>query len=141
MKKHKRSVQIGLGVSSILMIFVILCMMILSTLSYTRALQNEKIAQREKAYQEAYYKADEQASIIYETLKQRSTKENTLEDIVTSEDIQKLYKEANVTYQSEKNKLYMKLHVYEHQYLSIVLEKQNQDIIKKQWKLVSTGGE
>lgn len=42
MKLEKRGVQIGLGASSIFMIFVVLCMMILSVLSYTRSLQNEK---------------------------------------------------------------------------------------------------
>ena len=48
MKLEKRGVQIGLGASSIFMIFVVLCMMILSVLSYTRSLQNEKIAQRDR---------------------------------------------------------------------------------------------
>ena len=41
MKKRKQSVQIGLGATSIFMIFVILCMTILSVISYTRATQNK----------------------------------------------------------------------------------------------------
>ena len=64
MKLEKRGVQIGLGASSIFMIFVVLCMMILSVLSYTRSLQNEKIAQREKLYQEAVAKSDAGAQLL-----------------------------------------------------------------------------
>ena len=47
---------------SIFMIFVILCMTILSVLSYTRASQNEKIAERERLFQEAIMKSEAAAS-------------------------------------------------------------------------------
>ncbi len=58
MKKRKQSVQIGLGATSIFMIFVILCMTILSVLSYTRASQNEKIAERERLFREAIMRSE-----------------------------------------------------------------------------------
>lgn len=59
MNKDKRKhVQVGLGASSILMIFVVLCMMILSVLSYSKALQKEEIANQGKQVQKAYTQAD-----------------------------------------------------------------------------------
>lgn len=72
MRNEKRGIQIGLGASSIFMIFVVLCMMILSVLSYTRALQNEKIAQREKLYQEAYARSDTGAQLLVNEMRQHA---------------------------------------------------------------------
>lgn len=64
MKSKRRNVSFGLGASSIMMIFVVLCMMILSVLSYSKALQNESIANRQKEKASAYHKADATIQMI-----------------------------------------------------------------------------
>lgn len=93
MKKRKQSVQIGLGATSIFMIFVILCMTILSVLSYARASQNEKIAERERLFQEAIMRSEAAASELQDEI--ISNEFNSFEDITNFSSINELIENYN----------------------------------------------
>lgn len=64
----KKSISMGIGIMSLLMIFIILCMVILAVLSYQNAQQSEALALREKETLTAYYEAQETASIFYSNM-------------------------------------------------------------------------
>lgn len=136
MNKRKHTVQIGLGASSILMIFVVLCMMILSVLAYNHAAQNESIAKREVAYEEAYQKANTKGEILYEVLKQESQQKTTWQELVTHD----LLQDKAISYIIQEQRITIKVEVNQQQYLQIVLQKDGSQISKQEWKLVSTGG-
>lgn len=140
MKKNKQSVQIGLGASSILMIFVVLCMMILSVLAYNHAQQNEAITRREVAYEEAYLEANTNACMVYEGISNMATQTNEMNDIIIQSTMQDMLLKSNVTYRVDEATLYASFYINKTQTLQVVLEKQGLDIMKKEWKLESTGG-
>lgn len=123
-KERKRGMQIGLGASSILMIFVVLCMMILCVLSYSRAAQSEKIALREKAYQEAYYRSDFAAEEIIDALRK-------------GKDCQKLLDAYAVRITQKGKKQQLVLPVKDKQQLVIVCSSDYQIIYS--WKLTKKG--
>lgn len=62
--KERRTMKPGTGVATILLIFVILAMTILSVLSYLKAMQDHQALQQEYAFKEAYYQADAKAQYI-----------------------------------------------------------------------------
>lgn len=66
---HKSSLKIGVGTPTILMIFVVLCMVIISVLSYQEATYRQTLANKEKDAVVAYYKADVQAQRIAKALR------------------------------------------------------------------------
>lgn len=133
MKLEKRGVQIGLGASSIFMIFVVLCMMILSVLSYTRSLQNEKIAQREKLYQEAVAKSDAGAQLLIDELRQypkQSLKQSR---------VQSLLQEYAMKTDWEQDELLVTIPVQDAQQLQLRLQKQGSAVHIKAWKTITKG--
>lgn len=65
MKNKTTSLKIGVGTATILMIFVVLCMVILSVLSLQEAQMNEALVNKEKDYTQAYYEAKTKADLIY----------------------------------------------------------------------------
>ncbi|MEG0329332.1 MAG: hypothetical protein RSC10_03520 [Longicatena sp.] len=140
MHKKRRGVQIGLGASSILMIFVVLCMMILSVLSFTNALQSEKIAIREKTYQEDYYKANTKAETIYELLLKYDSGNRPFSQIVQERDIQTMMDKEHIQYQIKEAQMTLEVAVNTQQKLVIELLKTPEGIQKKSWKLNSLGG-
>ncbi len=85
------------------MIFVVLCMMILSVLSYTRSLQNEKIAQREKLYQEAVAKSDAGAQLLIDELRQYP--KQTLQQSLKQSRVQSLLQEYAMKTDWEQDEL------------------------------------
>lgn len=137
MKADKRGVQIGLGASSIFMVFVVLCMMILSVLSYTRALQNEKIAQRERLYQESYARSDEAAQLLVNELKLYPDK--SLRQCLKQDSVQKLMKEYDMETSWQKEELLVSIPVQKEQQLQVRLQKQGKDIYIKAWKTITKG--
>lgn len=137
MKADKRGVQIGLGASSIFMIFVVLCMMILSVLSYTRALQNEKIAQRERLYQESYARSDEAAQLLVNELKLYP--DISLRQCLKQDSVQKLMKEYDMETAWQKEELLVSIPVQKEQQLQVRLQKQGKDIHIKAWKTITKG--
>lgn len=141
MKKANKHVQVGLGAASILMIFVILCMMVLSVLSYTQAAQEDKTAKREERYQRAYHDADMKADILYELLEKNASTYVTWEDLLQIPQIKTLCEDKDIVCTPADNLLHVRVSVNNSQRLIITLEKTTDHIVKKSWKLSSTGGE
>lgn len=141
MKKARKNVQIGLGAASILMIFVILCMMILSVLAYANAKQNERIAQREVNYKESYYKADCKAEIIFALFQEKQTNGSTMETLLEQPQILQALQDEGIRYTIKGATLQLFVHVNDQQELQVILEKTDIGILKKSWKLVATGGQ
>lgn len=70
MNKVRNGLPIGLGIPTILVIFVVLGMTILSTLTWLEASQNRTTATKEIAHVQAYYKADSLAKYLCAQIKQ-----------------------------------------------------------------------
>jgi len=136
-RNEKRGIQIGLGASSIFMIFVVLCMMILSVLSYTRALQNEKIAQREKLYQEAYARSDTGAQLLVNEMRQHA--DLRLEQLLKLEQVEKLLEEYHMETKWSQAELLVNIPVQEDQQLQLRLQKQNKSLLIRAWKTITKG--
>lgn len=123
MKQEKRKhVQIGLGASSIMMIFVVLCMMILSVLSYSKALQKEKIADRSKQVQTAYTKADASIQYVLHEMKH---------DLPLDDQTQHLFTSFDIKYEVKDGKLILTHAINEHQKLQAIIDTNKQWIIKE----------
>ena len=137
MRNEKRGIQIGLGASSIFMIFVVICMMILSVLSYTRALQNEKIAQREKLYQEAYARSDTGAQLLVNEMRQHA--DLRLEQLLKLEQVEKLLEEYHMETKWSQAELLVNIPVQEDQQLQLRLQKQNKSLLIRAWKTITKG--
>ena len=137
MRNEKRGIQIVLGASSIFMIFVVLCMMILSVLSYTRALQNEKIAQREKLYQEAYARSDTGAQLLVNEMRQHA--DLRLEQLLKLEQVEKLLEEYHMETKWSQAELLVNIPVQEDQQLQLRLQKQNKSLLIRAWKTITKG--
>ena len=137
MRNEKRGIQIGLGASSIFMILVVLCMMILSVLSYTRALQNEKIAQREKLYQEAYARSDTGAQLLVNEMRQHA--DLRLEQLLKLEQVEKLLEEYHMETKWSQAELLVNIPVQEEQQLQLRLQKQNKSLLIRAWKTITKG--
>lgn len=108
MNRGQRHLSLGLGVPTILAVFIILCMCILSVLTYMNAVNNHASWEKEKQHTYAYYEADTKAKQIVKALRNG-------EDM---EVIQKQYKvdikkdTTNITFQvimKEKKKLLVTL--------------------------------
>ena len=140
MSKARKNVQVGLGAVSILMIFVILCMMVLSVLSFSRAQQNDKTALRERSFQEAYHKADTQAQILYELLVQYNASYTSMNTLVEVPELEERLHRKGTSYEVKDDRLHVYIHVNETQQLKLQFCKSVAGIEKTEWKLVSTGG-
>lgn len=66
MKKEK-SVTVGIGIPTILVLFIILAMVILSLLTYLKEENNSKIVEREITYTQNYYLADAKAKYLLDS--------------------------------------------------------------------------
>nr|WP_269836844.1 hypothetical protein [[Clostridium] innocuum] len=119
------------------MIFVVLCMMILSVLSYTRALQNEKIAQREKLYQEAYARSDTGAQLLVNEMRQHA--DLRLEQLLKLEQVEKLLEEYHMETKWSQAELLVNIPVQEDQQLQLRLQKQNKSLLIRAWKTITKG--
>lgn len=75
----KKSISIGIGVMSLLMIFIILCMVVLAVLSYQNAQQSEALALREKETLTQYYTSQKKATLLYAEILEHKGK--SLEEI------------------------------------------------------------
>lgn len=114
MKQEKRKqIRVGLGASSILMIFVVLCMMILSVLSYSKALQKEDIANRSKLVQKAYSEADARLQYVLHEMN------HTLPLDTNSKELMDSYE---ITYEIKGNIITLTCPVNEHSQLRAVIE-------------------
>ncbi|MDO4198726.1 MAG: hypothetical protein Q4D13_07040 [Erysipelotrichaceae bacterium] len=59
MNKDKMKINTGIGIPSMLIIFVILAMCVISLVSYLTAVNNKTAVEREYSYVLGYYKAEE----------------------------------------------------------------------------------
>ena len=137
MKKRKQSVQIGLGATSIFMIFVILCMTILSVLSYTRASQNEKIAERERLFQEAIMRSEAAASELQDEI--ISNEFNSFEDITNFSSINELIENYNMEIAKNENECTLLIPILNTQYLKVSFEIEGNNINTTEWKTIVKG--
>ena len=133
MKEHRKTVRIGIGASSIMMIFVVLCMMILSVLSYHTALQKEHIAERAKQVQKEYSKADAMLQFVIHELFDDS------KELLPGEKAQALLNEHEITYEVKKDALILTCTINTQQVLEAELVKEQNDIVIKRYE-VSTRG-
>lgn len=88
MKDHKENtVSIGIGMSTFMMIFVVLCLTIFATLTYLQARHNLQETDKIMDANVAYYNADYQASEIYEQLMSHLDDDSFLEEnVITKQD-------------------------------------------------------
>lgn len=66
--RKENNVTVGIGIPTILMLFIILAMVILSLLGYLKEENNTKIVKREIEYNRNYYIADSKAKYIIDNL-------------------------------------------------------------------------
>lgn len=64
MTSRQQEYRMGVGASSVLMIFVVLCLTTLGVLSFASARADLMLTQRRKAYVESYYQADAAAQRV-----------------------------------------------------------------------------
>ncbi len=75
---RKTKVSMGIGLSTLMMIFTVLCLTIFATLSFLQAKRNLKETDRIVNSSVEYYAADYKASIIYDYLKDNLSDESYL---------------------------------------------------------------
>lgn len=137
MKKNKKSLQIGLGVSSILMIFVVLCMMILSLLSYHEAKQKETITLRAQSFQEAYATADAQMQLVIQEMKAKQM--TSLAQIQGKQEIIELLQKADITMKIDEQTLVLTMPIHEKQCLEATLVLQERTLATQAYVMKENG--
>lgn len=113
--KESSSLKIGIGTPTILMIFVVLCMVILSVLSFQAADHNALLVEKEKTYVTNYYEAKVQAEKIASLLD-----EMPLNEINKHYQVNVIENQSHYQYQcsiDEKKELY------------VVIEKKNLEYV------------
>lgn len=113
--KDSGSLKIGIGTPTILMIFVVLCMVILSVLSFQEADHNMMLAEKEKNYVTNYYEAKAKANQIANELQNLSIK-----DIQEKHDLTIKEDQSSYQYQCSIDKK---------KEINVVLDKDNLDFI------------
>ncbi len=69
MRDRKEGISVGIGMSTFMMIFTVLCLTIFATLTYLQAKHNVEETNQIIEASQAYYAADYKATSIYKTLK------------------------------------------------------------------------
>lgn len=133
MREHQKHIRVGIGASSIMMIFVVLCMMILSVLSYHTALQKEHIADRFKQVQEEYTKADAMMQFVIEEVK---IKQQGL--ALTEEQYQWIQKHG-ISYEAKENLLILTCSINSTQVLEAELMQMQGEIVIKRYEVTTKG--
>lgn len=129
MNENRRRIRVGIGASSIMMIFVVLCMMILSLLSYSKALQKEHIADRAKLVQEEYTRADAVMQFVVKELS----------DIELQDEDRLLLKDHNINYEYKDDQLVLQVEINHQSNLYAVLEQQGSDMVIKTYETRQKG--
>lgn len=134
MRDHQKHIRVGIGASSIMMIFVVLCMMILSVLSYHTALQKEHIANRFKQVQEEYTKADAVMQFVIEELKIND------QGLALSEEQYQLIQKHEISYETKKDILILTCPINSTQELEAELMQMQDEIVIKRYEVTKRGG-
>lgn len=69
MRERKEGISVGVGMSTFMMIFIVLCLTIFATLTYLQAKHNLEETNQIIEASQAYYDADYTATFIYKSLK------------------------------------------------------------------------
>lgn len=85
MKREKNSLHIGTGIPVILLIFVSLAMVILSSLIFLQVMQEHTIFDRQIAFEVGYHQANAKAEYVLDCLRSGNT-ENLDVEIKTEEE-------------------------------------------------------
>ncbi len=105
MKNKPSSLKIGIGTATILMIFVVLCMVILSVLSLKEAQMNEALAKKEKDYTYAYYVTQLEANSIYDiVIDNTKTNEEKTKEVKEQYKVDVRFEPTQITYTVSINK-------------------------------------
>lgn len=120
MNKERKHLSLGLGVPTILSVFIILCMCILSVLTYLNASSNVAGFEKEKSSIKAYYEADTKAKLIVNALKEGKA-------------MSEIEEKYDMIFKTKDNTLFYHVIINENQRLSVKLNEQF-DVIE--WKTV-----
>ncbi len=121
--KEKQRYHVGIGVPSILMIFVVLCLTTFGVLSYSSAAADHRLTEKNIEYMKAYYEADAQAQEMLRQVDHVLQEQEVL--IQTAEDV------------SQKNIEYLE-NVKAVLYEMAVVVRESGDELKVSWKVPVT---
>lgn len=121
MRENKQSVSIGIGLSTFMMIFTVLCMMVFATLAYLQAQRNENEAEKIVEASQAYYAADYKASQLYQEIKEHLDDETYLQ---------------HLGIQVEESRIFYQVKISDTQTLQVTLEKTDDGLQIEQWQEV-----
>lgn len=113
--KDSSSLKIGIGTPTILMIFVVLCMVILSVLSFQAADHNASLVEKEKTYVTNYYEAKAKAEQVASSLDKMSLNE--------------INKQYQVNVQENQSQYQYQCQIDEKKELYVVVEKESLDYV------------
>ncbi len=113
MRERKEGISVGIGMSTFMMIFIVLCLTIFATLTYLQAKHNLEETNQIIEASQAYYDADYTATTIYKSLKTNySNTEFLVENNITKQENEYSYvvrisdtRELQVTIQENEGKL------------------------------------
>ena len=123
MNKRRDSLTIGIGLTTFMMVFIVLCLTIFATLAYLQAKHNEVETNKIIDASVAYYDADYEASKLYVEL--RSHLEDT-----------SFLQENNIT--KKENVYSYSVSISSTQSLYVSLESIEDDLVIKEWKAIAT---
>ena len=143
--KKKKTFHIGTGITSLLMIFVILCLTTFGILSYTSANAEVALTKKNADYVEAYYNAYSKGSVVLADIDRIIFDIPQQEDINTyyqyvEENIQSLYFDGcviEVIRDSKDMLIEVSVDVTNKQYLFMIL-KVNEQSDSKRYNIISS---
>lgn len=125
MKNKTSTLKIGIGTPTILMIFVVLCMVILCVLSFMEANTNTNMSEKEANYTQNYYKAKTQAELIYHAL-------------ISEEEISTINNQYQVEIQETDTELEYYVTIDEKKQLHVVIDRNDLSVIHM-WNVETKG--
>lgn len=122
MKHTNKQMHMGTGIISLIMIFVVLCMAIISTLSYLSASQSEQLIDKEIAQSTSTYEKEAIATKLYYKIDE--LRYLPIEDIMSNSVIKGMIQENKITWTSENDILNINLPVHVDMVLTLQLHVQ-----------------
>lgn len=83
MNQGKKEIGINVGLTTLIMIFAVLCIVVFSVLTYKTALYEKKLAVKTANATKEYYAADYKANEVMEQLKSRLDKGKGIDSLVS----------------------------------------------------------
>lgn len=139
--KNKHQLPIGIGISSILLIFVILCLLTFAVLSLVSANADYKLVKKNSAHTHEVYEAENSANELMDKID--SILKSTYQSSDSSDYLKQVQQLDGISFPS-KDQIAYEIKVNEHQILQVVLLL-NSEIKKgdsfyqiETWKLTGT---